>query len=130
MKPLKYRYLISDVRYFGVFVPPLARNALLHAYGVDCLFEESKILLIGSSIDDWPGDTPVTTQPTSTPKFKSSGSEDTVNEQDEDEDTNTKKPSSSTSTSGKATQEELKNMPWKRPKTWFTDRMIIKDFKR
>ena len=113
-------------------MPPLARNALLHAYGVDCLYEESKILLIGSSIDDWPGDTPVTTQPSSTPMFRSNASEDTSDNQEEDEDANTKKPSISTSTSksGKATQEELKNMPWKRPKTWFTDRMIIKDFKR
>lgn len=111
-------------------MPPLARNALLHAYGVDCLFEESKILLIGSSIDDWPGDTPVTTLPTSTPMFKSNASGDTADDQDEDEDTSTQKPFTSTSTSGKATQEELKNMPWKRPKTWFTDRMIIKDFKR
>ena len=104
-------------------MPPLTRDALIRAYGVDCLFEEGKILLIGNSIDDWPGDSKVASDPIVTPENKTGESNDITN--DHDEVIGTKK-----ATVGKVTTEDLKDMPWRRPKGWFTDRMIVKDFKR
>lgn len=117
---LKYRFTTACHRYFGIFVPPLTRDALIRAYGVDCLFEEGKILLIGNSIDDWPGDSKVASDPIVSIKDKTSECND------HDEVIGTKKAAAV----GKVTTEDLKDMPWRRPKGWFTDRMIVKDFKR
>ena len=41
------------VAYMHLFIPPIQRDTLIHAYGVDCLMEDGKILLLGSSVDDW-----------------------------------------------------------------------------
>lgn len=105
-------------------MPPLTRDALIRAYGVDCLFEEGKILLIGNSIDDWPGDSKVASDPIVTPKDDTSESNDVTNDHDDVKGTRT------AAAVGKVTTEDLKDMPWRRPKGWFTDRMIVKDFKR
>ena len=105
-------------------MPPLSRDALIRAYGVDCLFEEGKILLIGNSIDDWPGDSKVGSEPIITSMDTTSGFADILD--DHNDSTKTKK----TMAPGKGIAEDLKDMPWKKPKGWFTDRMIVKDFKR
>ena len=39
--------------YMHMFIPPIKRDTLMHAHGVDCLMEHGKILLLGGSIDDW-----------------------------------------------------------------------------
>ena len=36
-----------------ISVPPLSRDTLLRAYAGDCLQEEGKVVIIGSSIDNW-----------------------------------------------------------------------------
>lgn len=105
-------------------MPPLTRDALIRAYGVDCLFEEGKILLIGNSIDDWPGDSKVASDPIVTLKDNTGESNNVTNGHEE---VNGTKKSAAV---GKATTDDLKDMPWRKPKGWFTDRMIVKDFKR
>ena len=105
-------------------MPPLTRDALIRAYGVDCLFEEGKILLIGSSIDDWPGDSKVSFEPIITSFDKSSKSNGIPGDQDE----NIKTKKASAPAMGNV--EDLKDMPWRKPKGWFSDRLIVKDFKR
>jgi hypothetical protein len=40
--------------HISLHVPPITRDTLFHAYGSDCLFENGKILVMGTSIHDWP----------------------------------------------------------------------------
>lgn len=104
-----------------MYLPPLSRDALLHAYGVDCLIEEGKIIIIGTSIDDWPDSKIVI--PTS-------------NVEDSEENlknTGTAATSEDSSEKRKSAASDAKNekiVPWRRPKGWFQDRMVIKHFKR
>lgn len=100
-------------------LPPLSRDALLRAYGVDCLIEEGKIIIIGTSIHDWPDSTTVThgsdVAPATEKIHNTSNSAAALNDGGE-------KRNSAAS--------DAKNFPWRKPKGWFQDRMIIKDFKR
>jgi len=43
------------IPYIGLWIPPLSRDALMHAYSANCLLEAGKILLIGKSIEDYEG---------------------------------------------------------------------------
>ena len=46
------------IAYLCWSVPPISRDCLLRAYGADCLHEEGKVVLIGSSIDNWDSEIP------------------------------------------------------------------------
>jgi hypothetical protein len=43
------------VAYFKLSMLLLSRDACIHAYGADCLFEENAVVLVGHSVDSWPG---------------------------------------------------------------------------
>lgn len=85
---------------------------------MDCLFEEGKILLIGSSIDDWPTDAEASSDPTLlTSHIDGSAVSNAAIEGN--------KPSSS-----EKRAVDLAEAPWRKAPTYFHNRMIIKDFKR
>lgn len=42
------------VGYLQTYIAPLGRDVVLRAYGADCLTEHNKLVLIGSSVTDWP----------------------------------------------------------------------------
>jgi hypothetical protein len=104
------------VAYLSVNLPPITRDALLRAYGVDCMAEEGKILLIGGSIDDW---------------ILQSTDKDSTQDTDSGlriplypSDSTIRDPETSP-----VSIPDLQKTPWKKPPGWFHDRMIIKDFK-
>jgi hypothetical protein len=85
---------------------------------VDCLFEEGKILLIGSSIDDWPTDDEASSVPTLLASYiDGSAASSAASEEN--------KPSTS-----EKRAVDLAHAPWRKAPTYFHNRMIIKDFKR
>ncbi len=43
------------VGYFNISLKLLTRDSAIHAYGVDCLYEHGKIVMIGKSVSEWPG---------------------------------------------------------------------------
>jgi len=43
------------VAYLNVSMKLLSRDASIHAYGVDALLEHNLVVLIGGSIEEWPG---------------------------------------------------------------------------
>lgn len=99
-------------------VPPVVtRDALIRAYGVDCLVEEGKILFIGSSIDDWPVDDSTSLSSTDSHTGQNINYDGTTIESD-----------TSQTQTNKAV--DLEKQPWKRPANWFHNRMVVKDFKR
>ena len=102
-----------------MYLPPLSRDALLHAYGVDCLTEEGKIIIIGTSIEDWPDSKTVIPAPNVTNpgenNLKNSGTADSQK---------------GASEKRKSAASDAKNVPWRRTKGWFQDRMVINHFKR
>lgn len=85
---------------------------------MDCLFEEGKILLIGSSIDDWPTDAEISSDPTLLAQHIDGSA--VLNAACEGD-----KPSAS-----EKRAVDLTNAPWRKAPTYFHNRMIIKDFKR
>ena len=97
--------------------PVVTRDALIRAYGVDCLVEEGKILFIGCSIDDWPVDDSTYFSSTDFHTRQNTTYDDTTMESDV-----------SQSQTKKAV--DLEKQPWKRPANWFRNRMVVKDFKR
>jgi hypothetical protein len=103
------------VAYLSVNLPPITRDALIRAYGVDCMTEEGKILIIGGSIDDW---------------ILQSTDRDST----KDTDSGLRiplYPSNSTISDPETLPDsipDLQKTPWKQPPGWFHDRMIIKDF--
>ena len=97
--------------------PVITRDALIRAYGVDCLVEEGKILFIGCSIDDWPVDDSTYFSSTDFHTRQNTTYDDTTMESDV-----------SQSQTKKAV--DLEKQPWKRPANWFRNRMVVKDFKR
>jgi hypothetical protein len=104
------------VAHLSVSLPPISRDALLRAYGVDCILEEGKILIIGGSIDDW---------------ILPSTDGDDAHSNDSDSRI-PPYPSDSTiydPVTSKASVPDLQKTPWKKVPGWFHDRMLIKDFK-
>jgi len=43
------------VAYFNINMKLLSRDGCIHAYGIDALQEHGMVLLIGSSVEEWPG---------------------------------------------------------------------------
>jgi hypothetical protein len=43
------------IAYFYINVAVLSRDAAIHAYGIDCMEEYGTIVLVGNSVDDFPG---------------------------------------------------------------------------
>ena len=80
-------------------VPPITRDTLFHAYGADCLFENGKILVMGTSIRDWP----VPDNSVSAPVEASAGAK-------------------------AQTLTVSANKPWLST-GWFLDRMVLHEFK-
>jgi hypothetical protein len=104
------------VAHLNVSLPPISRDALLRAYGVDCIIEEGKILIIGGSIDDW---------------ILPSTDEDDAHSNDSDSRI-PPYPSDSTVCDPVTSEDsvpDLQKTPWKKARGWFHDRMLIKDFK-
>ena len=136
------------VVFFQLFVPPISRDALIHAYGVDCLQESGRILLLGNSVDDWtPGHT---AQPSSSSSSSSSARASTTTAPSSavpsDTSTNSRSTSAfgrffgesgkssdkssataSTSSSGSTTSSTAAT-PWRKAAGWLTDRMEVKSF--
>lgn len=99
-------------------VPPMVtRDALVRAYGVDCLMEDGKILFIGSSIEDWPA--------AKSPLSSSTDSD--IGHSTTDDNTGGEPAVSRSSIKSSV---DLAKQPWKKPSSWFHDRMVVKDFKR
>jgi len=124
------------VAYFGVFVPPLSRDSLIRAYGVDCLQEHGKVLLLGASVDDWPvpgdgdGDGGTSSESGSGRSTSSSGKQpaSVFNIQRLMGGGGSGSGSGKTSASSSSSATDTA-APWRKPSGWFTDRMVVKRFR-
>jgi hypothetical protein len=85
---------------------------------VDCLFEEGKILLIGSSIDDWPTDAEASSDPSLLASYIDGSAINNAASEENNPSTSEKR------------AVDLADAPWRKAPTYFHNRMIIKDFKR
>jgi hypothetical protein len=127
------------VAYFGVFVPPLSRDSLIRAYGVDCLQEHGKVLLLGASVDDWPvpgdgvgdGDGGTSSESGSGRSTSSSGKQpaSVFNIQRLMGGGGSGSGSGKTSASSSSSSATDTAAPWRKPSGWFTDRMVVKRFR-
>lgn len=43
------------IAYLSVWFPPIGRDTVIHAYAADCLNEHDTILILGKSVETWPG---------------------------------------------------------------------------
>lgn len=111
------------VAYLNVSLPPISRDALLRAYGVDCIMEEMKILIIGGSIDDW------ILPSTDGENAHSNDSDSRIPPYPSDSTICDPVTPKASEPDLQKTVPDLQETPWKKVPGWFHDRMLIKDFK-